>query len=179
MWLYFRLIYKYYEICSKIDIISKPRKNNIPISNSREERERRKEEKEEERRQKEEEKRQRKEEERRRKQQQQEQERQERLQRELAEREQQLLQHQANNFDSMQVELGDLDVLRLADVSDADLIPDCIIEDTEEEEDDDFEEEEEEEEEEPEDEDYAMPIGPLPQMIFNDLKSLDEMVSKI
>ena len=77
----------------------------------------------------------------------------------------------------MQVELGDLDVLRLADVSDADLIPDCIIEDTEEEEDDDFEEEEEEEEE-PEDEDYAMPIGPLPQMIFNDLKSLDEMVSK-
>ena len=46
------------------------------------------------------------------------------------------------------------------------------------EEDDDFEEEEEEEEE-PEDEDYAMPIGPLPQMIFNDLKSLDEMVSKI
>ena len=145
---------------------------------SREERERRKEEKEEERRQKEEEKRQRKEEERRRKQQQQEQERQERLQRELAEREQQLLQHQANNFDSMQVELGDLDVLRLADVSDADLIPDCIIEDTEEE-DDDFEEEEEEEEEEPEDEDYAMPIGPLPQMVFNDLKSLDEMVSKI
>ena len=47
----------------------------------------------------------------------------------------------------MQVELGDLDVLRLADVSDADLIPDCIIEDTEEE--DEFEEEEEE----PEDED--------------------------
>ena len=132
----------------------------------REERERRKEEKEEERRQ-------RKEEERRRKQQQLEQERQERLQRELAEREQQLLQHQANNFDSMQVELGDLDVLRLADVSDADLIPDCIIEDTEEE--DEFEEEEEE----PEDEDYAMPIGPLPQMIFNDLKSLDEMVSQI
>ena len=144
---------------------------------SREERERRKEEKEEERRQRKEEERQRKEEERRRKQQQQEQERQERLQRELAEREQQLLQHQANNFDSMQVELGDLDVLRLADVSDADLIPDCIIEDTEEE-DDDFEEEEEEEEE-PEDEDYAMPIGPLPQMVFNDLKSLDEMVSKI
>ena len=57
----------------------------------------------------------------------------------------------------MQVELGDLDVLRLADVSDADLIPDCIIEDTEEE--DDFEEEEEEEE--VEDEDYAMPIAPL------------------
>merc|ERR1712226_1742856 len=76
----------------------------------------------------------------------------------------------------MQVELGDLDVLRLADVSDADLIPDCIIEDTEEE--DDFEEEEEEEEE-AEDEDYAMPIGPLPQMIFNDLKSLDEMVREL
>ena len=132
----------------------------------REERERRKEEKEEERRQ-------RKEEERRRKQQQLEQERQERLQRELAEREQQLLQHQSNNFDSMQVELGDLDVLRLAEVSGADDLPDCIIEDTEEE--DEFEEEEEEEE--PEDEDYAMPIGPLPQMIFNDLKSLDEMVS--
>ena len=74
----------------------------------------------------------------------------------------------------MQVELGDLDVLRLAEVSGADDIPDCIIEDTEEE--DEFEEEEEEEE--PEDEDYAMPIGPLPQMIFNDLKSLDEMVSK-
>ena len=72
----------------------------------------------------------------------------------------------------MQVELGDLDRLRLAEVSDADLIGD-IIEDTEEE--DEFEDDEEEE---PEDEDYAMPIGPLPQMIFNDLKSLDEMVSE-
>ena len=90
----------------------------------------------------------------------------------MAEREQQLLQQQANNFDSMQVELGDLDVLRLADVSDADLMDDIIPEDTEDE--DEFEEDEEEE---PEDEDYAMPIGPLPQMIFNDLKSLDEMVS--
>ena len=74
----------------------------------------------------------------------------------------------------MQVELGDLDIqhqLRLADVEE-DLIED-IIEDTEED-----EEFEDEEEEEVEDEDYAMPIGPLPQMIFNDLKSLDEMVSK-
>lgn len=68
--------------------------------------------------------------------------------------------------------VGDLDALRLADVSSPDLIGD-IIEDTEEE--DEFEDDAEEE---PEDEDYAVPIGPLPQMIFNDLKSLDEMVSK-
>lgn len=42
--------------------------------------------------------------------------------------------------------------------------------------DEDLEEELEEEEE--EDEDYAFPIGPLPQMITNDLKSLDEMVGE-
>jgi hypothetical protein len=48
-------------------------------------------------------------------------------------------------------------------------------------EDDDFEEEEEEEmdeeeEEEEEDEGYPYPIGPMPQEIYNDLRSLDEMV---
>ncbi len=46
--------------------------------------------------------------------------------------------------------------------------------------DDDFEEEEEEmeeEEEEEEDEGYPYPIGPMPQEIYNDLRSLDEMVS--
>jgi hypothetical protein len=48
------------------------------------------------------------------------------------------------------------------------------------EDDDDFEEEEEEmeeeEEEEEEDEGYPYPIGPMPQEIYNDLRSLDEMV---
>ena len=43
--------------------------------------------------------------------------------------------------------------------------------------DDDDEEEEEEEEEVEEDQDYEFPIGPMPQHITNDLKSLDEMVS--
>ena len=36
---------------------------------------------------------------------------------------------------------------------------------------------EEEEEEVEEDQDYEFPIGPMPQHITNDLKSLDEMVS--
>ena len=40
----------------------------------------------------------------------------------------------------------------------------------------DEEEEEEEEEEVEEDQDYEFPIGPMPQHITNDLKSLDEMV---
>ncbi len=38
------------------------------------------------------------------------------------------------------------------------------------------EEEEDVEEEEEEEEGYAFPIGPLPQQVTNDLKSLDEMV---
>ncbi len=43
-------------------------------------------------------------------------------------------------------------------------------------EDDQGEEEEEDVEEEEEEEGYAFPIGPLPQQVTNDLKSLDEMV---
>ncbi|TRY70714.1 hypothetical protein TCAL_16364 [Tigriopus californicus] len=59
------------------------------------------------------------------------------------------------------------------------------VEDNEEEEEDPFShdevitESETEEEEEEEDEDYAFPIGPLPQMVTNDLKSLDEMVREL
>ncbi len=61
-------------------------------------------------------------------------------------------------FDSMQVEFDVDDDVNLADVEDGD-------------------EAEEEEEEEEEMEGYEMPIGPLPQTVTNDLKSLDEMVS--
>lgn len=72
----------------------------------------------------------------------------------------------------MQVELGDLEELGLADFE-VDFVQDL----TEEEEENTGQATDEEEEEEyEEDEDYAAPIGPLPQMITNDLKSLDEMV---
>ena len=63
----------------------------------------------------------------------------------------------------------------LADVEDLGLLNEELEDELEE-----TEPEEEEEEEEEEDEDdfgYEMPIGPLPQMVNNDLKSLDEMVS--
>ena len=50
-------------------------------------------------------------------------------------------------------------------------------EDFEEIEEEEEEEEEEEDEEEEEEEGYPYPIGPMPQEIHNDLRSLDEMVS--
>ena len=47
----------------------------------------------------------------------------------------------------------------------------------EEEEEEEYEEEEEEEEEEEDMEGYPYPIGPMPQIVSNDLRSLDEMVN--
>ena len=73
-------------------------------------------------------------------------------------------------FDSMQVNFDGEDDFNLADVEDLGQLDEEL----------ELELEEEEEEEEEEDEDdfgYEMPIGPLPQMVNNDLKSLDEMVS--
>ena len=83
----------------------------------------------------------------------------------MAEREK-LLEQQ--DFPSMLPGYDDteFDTERLDEVSSPDIIED-IIEDTEEE---DVSEDDEE--------GYEIPIGPLPQMIFNDLKSLDEMVSR-
>ena len=87
-------------------------------------------------------------------------------------------------FDSMQVEFDADDCdLNLADVEDLvghhDLGDDDLgLEDL----DDDLEEEEEITDDEDEDDDmegYEYPIGPMPQEVTNDLKSLDEMVSLV
>ena len=87
-----------------------------------------------------------------------------------------LLNHTGEVFDSMQVEFDQEENFgNLADVEDLGLLNEELEDELEE-----TEPEEEEEEEEEEDEDdfgYEMPIGPLPQMVNNDLKSLDEMVS--
>ena len=90
------------------------------------------------------------------------------------------------NFDSMQVEVG-MDELSLEDVEFEDHLEtagagngsaeDDIGHDDHDDDGNDDDDDDEEEEEEEEDEDYAFPIGPLPQFITNDLKSLDEMVS--
>ena len=75
----------------------------------------------------------------------------------------------AEMYNSLAVEIDE--DREMADVEDNDLDNDL-----ENEVDIDVEEDEEEEEDE-EPEGYAFPIGPMPQMVTNDLKSLDEMVS--
>lgn len=72
-------------------------------------------------------------------------------------------------FDSMAVEFDVDDDLNLADVEDGN------DEDLEAEIEDDDDDDEDDDEDDMEG--YEMPIGPLPQMVTNDLKSLDEMVS--
>ncbi len=68
------------------------------------------------------------------------------------------------------------DQANLADVEEEDDDDDEHDEATTTEDDQGEEEEEDVEEEEEEEEGYAFPIGPLPQQVTNDLKSLDEMV---
>ena len=89
-----------------------------------------------------------------------------------------LLNHTGEVFDSMQVEFDQEENFgNLADVEDLGLLNEELEDELEETE----PEEEEEEEEEEEDEDvfgYEYPIGPMPQCVNNDLKSLDEMVSQ-
>ena len=72
---------------------------------------------------------------------------------------------------SMLVHVSD-DAADLSEVDEQEL-PGLDEQDEHEEEDDDDDDDYEEEEEE---EGYAFPIGPLPQTVNNDLKSLDEMV---
>ena len=72
-------------------------------------------------------------------------------------------------FDSMAVEFDVDDDLNLADVEDGN---DEDLEAEIEDDDDDDDEDDDEDDM----EGYEMPIGPLPQMVTNDLKSLDEMV---
>ena len=86
-----------------------------------------------------------------------------------------LLNHTGEVFDSMQVEFDQEENFgNLADVEDLGLLNEELEDELE-------ETEPEEEEEEEEDEDvfgYEYPIGPMPQCVNNDLKSLDEMVSQ-
>ena len=88
-------------------------------------------------------------------------------------------------FSSMQVQIDPDDDLNLADVEDGHDDEDLDdLDDLEDDEDEDEDEEDEEDEDDDDDEiddmeGYEMPIGPLPQMVTNDLKSLDEMVSLV
>lgn len=142
------------------------------LNHYREERQKRKEEKEEEKRRKEEEK-----ELKRRQKELEEQEVKEKQAALLAAQQAALLNHTGEVFDSMQVEFdGDENFGNLADVEDLGLNEELELEEETEPEET---EEEEEEEDEEDDFGYEMPIGPLPQMVNNDLKSLDEMVSEI
>ena len=88
-----------------------------------------------------------------------------------------LFNHSGEVFDSMQVEFDADDCdLNLADVEDLGHDDDLGLEDLE----DDLEEDEEDitdDEDEDDMEGYEYPIGPMPQEVTNDLKSLDEMVS--
>jgi sRNA-binding carbon storage regulator CsrA len=79
-------------------------------------------------------------------------------------------------FDSMQVEFDVDDDLNMADVEDGNDMDEDDLDRIDEDEDD--EEEEEDEEDDTTCFGYDMPIGPLPQQVTNDLKSLDEMVSE-
>ena len=93
-------------------------------------------------------------------------------------------------FDSMQVNIDDDDGLNLADVEDLghdgrDSFEDLDdLDDLDDDYDEDDVTDEDDEDDEDDDDDvddmegYEMPIGPLPQLVTNDLKSLDEMVSQ-
>lgn len=80
-------------------------------------------------------------------------------------------------FDSMQVEFDVDDDLNMADVEDGNDMDEDDLDRIDEDEDD--EEEEEDEEDDTTCFGYDMPIGPLPQQVTNDLKSLDEMVREL